>query len=260
MESPAEGDRLELKTDASQSRHQLTLTGLGPGMRGLDAGCGSGAVARVMAEIVGPRGSILAVDASSDRVEQGRRLAAQSAIDNLAFARADLRQGPVESDAFDFVWSRFLFEYLDDPDQILTHLVASVRIGGKIVVGDLDGNGVIHYPTTPEFDAGLEQLVSALKGRFDPCAGRKLFNRFRKQHLASIRVHALPYHLYAGTISEREMVNWVTKFQTLAPIGHQAFGGREAYERWVGVYLDHLRDPDIFTYSTLLLVEGTRSQ
>jgi hypothetical protein len=42
------------------------------------------------------------------------------------------------------------------------------------------------------------------------------------------------------------------------PAGVPALGGPAAYDRFVAEYLDHLRDPDTFTYSTLILVEGIR--
>ena len=48
MESPEEADRLEAKTDAALSERLLRQAGLTTGMRVLDAGAGTGAVARVM--------------------------------------------------------------------------------------------------------------------------------------------------------------------------------------------------------------------
>ena len=53
MEHSGEGDRLERKTDAAASRHQLLRAGLKESMTALDAGAGTGAVGRVMADIVG---------------------------------------------------------------------------------------------------------------------------------------------------------------------------------------------------------------
>jgi ubiquinone/menaquinone biosynthesis C-methylase UbiE len=258
MESAAEAARLEGKTDDAISHQQLTLTGLGSGMRALDAGCGTGAVARVMAKIVGPEGSVVAADASAERVEAGRALAAQSQIDNLEFVQADLRAAPVIRESFDYVWSRFLFEYLADPDVVLRQLIEATVVGGKVVVGDLDNNSLIHYPMSESAAAGLARMIDALKGQFDPLAGRKLYHRFQQQGLANIRAHVLPYHVYAGPAPAADMANWTAKFVTLRAVGARAFDSGPAYERWVEEFIDHLRDPAVFTYSTLIIVEGTR--
>jgi SAM-dependent methyltransferase len=228
-------------------------------MRGLDAGAGTGAVARVMSRLVGATGSVVAVDQSGERLEHGRRLAQESGIENLTFLRADIEAGPIHAPPFDFVWCRFVFEYLRDADRALANLVASTRIGGKVVVGDLDGNAVFHYPCPPEVEIGLAKVLRVLEGRFDPYAGRKLYARFKRQKLANVRVHAEPYHLYAGSAPEAAMQNWTQKLATIRPAAIRGFESELAFDRWAASFLELLRDPDSFTYSVLVLVEGTRT-
>jgi SAM-dependent methyltransferase len=256
MESQSEAQRLELKTDADETRRQLALTGLRAGMRALDAGAGTGAVARVMAEAVGSKGSVVAFDGSAERLAAG---AQASSATNLSFVAGDLYAPALPEGSFDFIWCRFVFEYLAEPDRALSQLQRLLKPGGKLVVGDLDGNTVFHHPMPPEVESGLARLMRALEGRFDPFAGRKLFHRFRRAGLADVRVHMLPYHLYAGTAPERDMLNWEAKFRTVREAGARAFGSHEAYDRFGARFLEMLRDPDAFTYSTLFLVEGIRA-
>jgi SAM-dependent methyltransferase len=255
MESQGEARRLETKTDPAETLRQLTMVGLRPGMRALDAGAGTGAVARVMAEMVGSGGSVVAFDGSEDRIAEGARMASAP---NLSFVAGDLYEPRLPEGSFDFVWCRFLFEYLANPDGVLLQLVRLLKPGGKLVVGDLDGNTVFHYPIEPEVEADLARLMRALEGRFDPFAGRKLYHRFRRAGLADLRVHLLPYHLYAGVAPEHEMLNWQAKFDTLREVGARALGSVEAYDRFGKRFLQMLRDPDALTYSTLFLVEGVR--
>jgi SAM-dependent methyltransferase len=257
MESVDEARRLEEKTDAEAVRARLRLVGLDEGMRALDAGAGTGAIARVMAELVGGRGAVVAFDASKERLEHGRRLAAERGIDNLTFVEGDLYAPSLPAASFDFVWCEFVFEYLADPDRALAQLVRLVRPGGKLVVGDLDGNGLFHDPMPAGFAEDLEALRGALDGAFDPIAGRRLFHRFRKAGLAGMKVQALPYHLYPGAAPEREMNNWETKFKTLRPRGVRALG-EARYDRFATQFLSLLRDPDALSYSVLFLVEWTR--
>lgn len=258
MESPQEARRLEQKTRPEETERQLRLVGLQSGMKALDAGCGSGAVARVMSKIVGPEGWVTASDRSLERLDFARNVATRDGNDNLTFVEADLVKGPIANSAFDFVWCRFVFEYLDQPDVALQNLVQATKVGGKLVVGDLDGNGQFHYPMSENLSRGLGRLMSALDGRFDPFAGRKLFHRFCRQPLGDIRVHVLPYHVYAGPAGALDMENWEAKFLTLREIGASVFGSDSTYQQWVAEFLAHLSDPSVFTYSILILVEAIR--
>ena len=55
MENPQEAERLESKTDARLALEQLALVGLAEGMTVLDAGSGTGAVARALTSRCCPR-------------------------------------------------------------------------------------------------------------------------------------------------------------------------------------------------------------
>ncbi len=256
MESSAEAERLEAKTDREVSLHQLELVGLGPGMRALDAGAGTGAVARAMCERVGPGGEVVALDGSPERMTFGA--AAAKDLPNLRFLTGPLEAPPLPDAHFDFIWSRFVFSYLQDPDLVLNRLCRVARPGGKVVVGDLDGYGFFHYPCPPEVEEGLARLEPALAGRFDPYAGRKLYHRFRKAGLQDVRVHVLPYHLYAGQAAPVHLANWQQKLVTLRPVGIQVLGGEASWDRFALRFMEMLRDPEVLTYSVLFLVEGTK--
>src|SRR5262245_27622481 len=113
MEDPREAVRLEDKTDPVETDRQLSLVGLGEGMRALDAGAGTGAVARRMARLVGPRGEVVAVDRSSDRLAYGAEVARREDLRNLSFVKSPLEElGAANIGEFDLVWSRFVIEYV----------------------------------------------------------------------------------------------------------------------------------------------------
>jgi ubiquinone/menaquinone biosynthesis C-methylase UbiE len=260
MESRTEGDRLEAKTDPELTVRLLSQVGVRTGARVLDAGCGTGAVARVMSTMVGVSGEVTAIDKSEARLDQGRRMALASKLENLSFLRADIEENDLPGGPYDLVWCRFVFEYIGDKQRALHNLVRATQIGGKVVVGDLDGNGVFHYPCHPEVERGLARILAELDGRFDAYVGRKLFNLFHRQRLSAIKVHVEPYHLYAGTAPADAMQNWEHKLSTIRPAGIRALNGEAEYDRWAAAFLDMLRAPETFTYSSLILVEGIRQQ
>lgn len=257
MENPHEPDRLEAKTDREDVDRRLELVGLERGMVALDAGAGTGAIARVMADRVGPAGRVVALDFSAERTSWGAKKAHAERKHNVHFVRGDLYAPPL-ADAFDFVWCEFVVEYLADPDRAIRSLAQLVAPGGKLVVGDLDGNGFFHHPLPDDVAAALAKLEVGLQGAFDPYAGRKLFNRMRRAGLSDLRVHVLPYHLYAGTASDAAMANWTLKLQTIRPRGERVLGGAAAYQKFSDAFLALLRDPDVLNYSVLFLVEWRR--
>jgi len=260
MESTDEAARLEAKTDAAFTERLLQRVGLREGMRALDAGAGTGAVARVMGRIVGPEGSVVAMDRSEDRLAFGRIRARELGVHNVAFERGDLETGDIPGGPYDLAWCRFVFEYLREPDAALEHLVRQVKVGGKVVVGDCDGHGTQHFPIDPEVQAGLDRLFRTLEGHFDPYAGRKLYHRFKKAGLEDVTVHIEPYHVYAGATPEAAMLNWKQKFRTVRP--KMVFDRESAaeFDHFTERFLAMLRDENVFTYSVLLLVEGRRAR
>jgi ubiquinone/menaquinone biosynthesis C-methylase UbiE len=259
MEHEREADRLERKTDAGVARRQLQQFGVGPGMAILDAGAGTGAVARVMAELVGPAGRVVALDASPGRLVAGSALAAGAGIGNLAFAAGALEAPPLREGSFDLCWSRFLFGYLPDPDRALARLARLVRPGGKVVVGEVDGHGLNHWPLPPLVAEVLSRFEAVLGRAFDPYAGRKLYHRFRRAGLEGVRVHLEPYHLYTDGISEVQLSSWRLKLQNLRPLGQKALGAGP-WDAFAAAYLEMLQDPDTLTYSVLVFVEGVRGE
>ncbi|MBW1904611.1 MAG: methyltransferase domain-containing protein [Deltaproteobacteria bacterium] len=255
MESGDEATRLENKTVEAQTVQHMELVGLREGMTVLDAGAGTGAVARTMARLVGATGSVVALDQSEERLRHGRALA--KGIENLSFVQGDLKNVALPSNQFDMVWSRFVFEYLKQPELVLKQLGELAKPNGRVVVGDLDGNGLFHFPISAQMSQQLEALQSVLEGVFDPLVGRKLYTLFRRSGFTDIRTHVLPYHVYAGEANREGLENWEQKFATIRTVAMGAFPSERAYDHFVQEFMGMLRDPDVFTYSILIIVEGT---
>jgi len=256
MESAQEAARLEAKTSLEDARAQLDLVGLQPGARALDVGTGSGAAARVMAELVTPSGQVIAIDASPARVEAARALAGADSPPHLTFQVGDIFHLPPSCRDADLVWCRFVFEYLTRQAEALASLARAARPGGKVVVADIDGFGLYHDNLPATLAADLQRVHGALEGRFDPHAGRRLFGLFHRQGLQEIRVHMLPYHFYAGRAPAVALANWRHRFATLRPLLLTALGDAARVDDFVGRYLDFLGDRGTFSYSVLFVAEG----
>src|SRR5689334_21065373 len=86
----------ELKRLATQAalvdpmtRQYLTRAGIKSGMRVLDIGSGAGDVAFLVAEIIGPTGTVVGSDRSLAAVETARARAKERALDNVTFRQCD---------------------------------------------------------------------------------------------------------------------------------------------------------------------------
>ncbi len=256
MEHVGEGRRLEQKTKTEDTRTQLRLAGLTSGAVALDAGAGTGAVARVMAELVGPSGAVYALDSSERRIREGIELAGDS--NYISFVLGDILEPPFDAGFFDFVWCRFVLQHLPQPEPAVKSLVSLVRRGGKLVLGDLDGHGLRHYPISERLERNLAKLEPVLKGRQDPYMGRKLYHLCYAAGLGDIEIHVLPYHLYAGTAPDSAIENWRTKLEVARPAMEAVFDTGSEYDAFVEEFLGVLRDPGAFTYSSLILAVGTK--
>jgi ubiquinone/menaquinone biosynthesis C-methylase UbiE len=255
MESPREGARLEAKTDRILSERQLRDTGLCRGMQGVDVGCGTGAVTRTMAKIAAP-GRVVGVDISATRLAQARELAAADGL-QVEFIEGHAYRLPLRSASFDYAWSRYLFEYLPEPDRALAELSRVTRPGGTVVVADLDGQLEQCYPLEAKVQADLREGLRVLgETGFDTQVGRKLYHWFCQAGLRDIGVCVAPYQVYAGGLPERDLVNWREKLRTATDYLIEQTGDRERWKRLRHELLAQLCRPDFFYYCSLILVWG----
>jgi ubiquinone/menaquinone biosynthesis C-methylase UbiE len=95
----------------------------------VDAGCGFGDTAIELARLVGPTGSVLAVDCCDGFLDYGRRDAKAAGLSNVTFLEADVQSYPFQP-VHDFCFSRFGTQFFENPVAGLRNMRASLRPGG----------------------------------------------------------------------------------------------------------------------------------
>jgi SAM-dependent methyltransferase len=119
------------------TRRLLLKAGLRPGMRVADFGCGAGLVTAQLAQIVGPEGQVVGVDASSAQIAQARaRLNGRGT--NVSFVEASATDTGLPPESFDLIYSRFLLIHLADPEWALREMRSLLKPGGILVCEDGD--------------------------------------------------------------------------------------------------------------------------
>ncbi len=258
MESADETRRLLLQEQADDARSLLLATGLRPGDRALDAGCGPGGISQTMAHIVGEQGHVTGVDFNDVRLGEAARRCAH--LPHVDFIQGDIRHTGLPDAAFDYTWSQYVLEYLSDRDAGLVELIRVTRPGGRVVVSEIDGQGLNNWPLTGALAEGVRCFQRGLESQgFDLFVGRKLFHAFRRAGLRDVRVHLAPQYIVAGTADARFIADWETRFAALAPAVTPAFGSEAAYREFCQDYLHMLSDPDTLKYSVLVVTEGVRA-
>ena len=164
---PAAVRRLHLlhKIYAPVGRRILLEAGLQKGMHVADFGCGVGVVSRMLAEIVGPEGSVVGIDVDQAQLEEAARWCAQSERRNWSFLAASAEETGLPRNSFDLVYCRFLLLHLPDPISCLREMRELLKPGGILVVedGDLRSAGSIPPSAHDEF-ASLFSLFEPLRG------------------------------------------------------------------------------------------------
>jgi len=131
--SDAEFERLKLQSDYLQpvTSRLIRETGIGPGMRMLDVGCGMGDVSMLLAQAVGPLGQVVAIDREERAINAARTRAKKAGHDRIEFTLAtdeDLACGQI----FDAAVGRYVLIHQPDPVAMVRRVAACVRPGGIV--------------------------------------------------------------------------------------------------------------------------------
>jgi SAM-dependent methyltransferase len=256
MDDPREAQRLLDKVDAGPWISKYLEPHLQDAGKILSVGCGPGVFLPELAAMR-PKTEIVGVDLSAERIHDAElRL---RGVPNARVQVGDAQALPFESGSFDLIFCRFLMEYLPDKQRALQEMARICRPGGKILLQDLDGQFLWHYPEDPELQQTIERVISRLSSTgFDPFVGRKLFHLSHAAGLTDIKVQLDPYHLYAGCIENEQLELWRTKLEIARPQLKKVLGSDEAALKYSEQFLAYLRRPDTLTYSCVFTVVGNK--
>jgi ubiquinone/menaquinone biosynthesis C-methylase UbiE len=158
-----------------------------PGERVLDVGCGFGDTTVRIAELVGPRGEAVGVDASARFIEAAGREARESAIANARFLVADVQSAPLDG-GFDLVYSRFGTMFFANPVAALRNVRAALVPGGELTMvvwrRRIDNEWLYRAQTI------VEQIVSRPEEYDEPTCGPGPFSMADADTTSEILVHA----------------------------------------------------------------------
>jgi demethylmenaquinone methyltransferase/2-methoxy-6-polyprenyl-1,4-benzoquinol methylase len=106
------------------------------GSRGLDAGCGIGLQALLLAETVGPAGHVTGLDLSSEFLVCAEEIVRKADLsERISFREGDVRSLPFDDDTFDWAWSVDCVGYAPmEPLPLVEELARVVKPGGRVAI------------------------------------------------------------------------------------------------------------------------------
>jgi ubiquinone/menaquinone biosynthesis C-methylase UbiE len=125
-------------------RRLVEASGVRPGDRVLDVGCGPGFFTRLLAEAVGPDGRVVGVDAAPEMIAYASRKA--SGIRNCRFQVGAAESLPFDPGSFDVVVSSLMLHHLPDDERpvALREMRRVLVPQGRLMVADVRTPGPGH--------------------------------------------------------------------------------------------------------------------
>ncbi len=255
MDDPREAKRLDAKVDPDKFMEDFLTPALTKDYQKIvDVGCGAGAIISALAKKF-PQKEFLGVDISPNRLVEAKQKS--ESLTNINFHEASIYEIPIESNSVDFVYTRFLLEYLREPAKAIAELGRIIKPGGKVILQDLDGQLLFQYPfTVPEIQTVFDALHE--KTGFDPYIGRKLYSYSRQAGLKLEHLDIRGYHVFPGKIDEFNHYLWDMKFEIAMPQFAEALGSFEAAQDLKSKYMAFLEDEDTLLYSSLFTLYLTK--
>jgi ubiquinone/menaquinone biosynthesis C-methylase UbiE len=106
------------------------------GSRGLDAGCGIGLPALLLAEAVGPGGQVTGLDLSPEYLVYAKDIVKKAGLsEQVSFREGDVNKLPFDDDTFDWAWSADCVGYGPmEPLPLVKELERVVKPGGSVAI------------------------------------------------------------------------------------------------------------------------------
>ncbi|HKD00293.1 MAG TPA: class I SAM-dependent methyltransferase [Methylomirabilota bacterium] len=231
-----------------EARTLIADLGLPEGSRGLDVGCGVGLFALWLAEAIGPRGRVVAIEPSRERVEAARAFVGHGAsASRLEFREGDATKLDAPDASFDWVWCGDVLHHIQDTGRALGEFARVVRPGGRIVVKESQLLHGVFLPGHPELERRLRQAEMEWS-RHE--GGEFSFEERRQRTLASLRAARLSVESFRTYLLERR-----------APLPHAArdYIQRVVFERnWGPRLRDRLTGEDWARRAALCDAESPR--
>lgn len=116
----------------------LDLMGLKPGVSVADIGAGSGLFSRLIAQRVGPSGTVYAVDVAKAMVDHIAETSRAMGLNNVKAVLGDPRSPKLAENSVDVVFVADSYHHFEYPDEMLAEIKKALRPDGLFLLLDFE--------------------------------------------------------------------------------------------------------------------------
>ncbi|HMP79666.1 MAG TPA: class I SAM-dependent methyltransferase [Pirellulaceae bacterium] len=147
---------------------------LRPGMTVCDMGCGNGFYSLPIAQLIGERGRVLAVDIQSEMLVMLRNRMEQAGIENISPILGSAHDPRLPRNSIDLVLMVDVYHEFSHPEEMLAAIRASLKPEGKIALVEFRAEDP-KVPILPLHKMSKEQIMKEF-----PANGFRLVDQFDK--------------------------------------------------------------------------------
>ena len=137
----------------------LEAAGIGEARRVADIGCGTGTIARWMAQRITPGGSVDAIDIAEEQVEVARSSPPPSGAAPIHYQVGSAYEPGLPKRSYDVVFCRLVLCHLQEPDRAVAAMANLLVEGGRLVLVDMDMRDTFTIPSSPFYKSILDEVV-----------------------------------------------------------------------------------------------------
>ena len=187
-------------------REIINSLNLPKGSKGLDAGCGIGLPALMLAEAIGKDGHVIGLDIVPDLLAYAKKLVKKSGFSKqVTFKEGSISKLPFDNNTFDWAWSADCVGYAPgEPLPLIKELARVVKPGGIIAILAWSSQQLL--PGYPQLEARLNATSSGIapfiKGMKPEYHFFRMLRWFRKAGLKESYARTYTGSVYAPLSNE----------------------------------------------------------
>lgn len=255
LESISEAERLETQSTqrAYSLADELRYVSIQQGDRILDAGCGTGVLSRYLRSTHKSDLEIEGCDISQTRILEAEKM---STGNTISYFQSDLSHINRPDAFYSRIFSRYVFQHLENPIAVAQELYRLLRPQGYIHIIETDGLFFNIYSGNSE----LEESLTAIKNHpglgFDLFVGRKLPYILNTAGFKNIEWNIIPM-TFSGNELKMEQENFVHRFKIIRPLLSNILGESEA-DSFVSLYLSEMMKEETVLFFNKMIVTASK--
>ena len=250
--SPSEQERLRRQAQqlGHEARWLLDQIGLAPRSRVVEIGCGPQGCLNLLAERVGPEGSVVGMERGEDAVGLARTFLQERGLTNVEILQGDARATGLPRGSFDLATARLVLVNVPNPEEIVAEMITLVRSGGVVALHEADWVAHVCDPSHPAWDQLKESLVTYSRSRgVDHFIGRRVAQILQAAGLEEVQVNPLVYVYPPGHGGRLILMQFVENLR--ARLLAEGFINEAELEHLTDALGQHLEDPRTLVVSHL---------